>query len=85
MTQDPEDAVEFEPKENTDLTTGIGPVEPGTEQPEADLAEQSLALDDDVEEFDPPEALPAEAGEADVLDQRRIVPPPDEDIYLGPE
>lgn len=82
MTQDREDAVKFDPEEVTDLTTESEPVEPGLEQPEADLADQRLVLDDEVEEFDPPESLPDEAGEADVLDQRRVVPP-DEDIYLG--
>lgn len=58
--------------------------EPGVEEPDADVAEQRRPLDD---ADDPPpldEPLPDDADEADVLDQRRIVPAEDDD-YVAPE
>ncbi|GAB3417552.1 hypothetical protein [Flindersiella endophytica] len=53
--------------------------EPGLEEPDADAAEQRRPLSNAEEPESPDEPLPEEADEADVLDQRRIVPAEDED------
>jgi hypothetical protein len=52
--------------------------EPGLEEPDADAAEQRRPLDNTDEPEAPDEPLPEEADEADVLDQRRIVPAEDD-------
>jgi hypothetical protein len=53
--------------------------EPGLEEPDADVAEQRRPLDDADEPDTSAEPLPEDADEADVLDQRRIVPPEEDD------
>ncbi|RIQ21064.1 hypothetical protein [Jiangella rhizosphaerae] len=66
------DEVTLEQAEHVDLSI---------EGPEADLLEQQVAV---VEE-EPPllgTGLPVESDEADALDQRRVVPWPDEDEAL---
>jgi hypothetical protein len=73
---------EWEEREELDR---IG--EPGLEEPDADAAEQRRPLVDNdatepTEQADEP--LPEDADEADVLDQRRIVPAEDDD-YVAPE
>jgi hypothetical protein len=53
--------------------------EPGLEEPDADVAEQRRPLDNTDEPEAADEPLPEDADEADVLDQRRIVPAEDDD------
>jgi hypothetical protein len=48
----------------------------GLEQPEGDVAEQRAP---DEREFEPIDELPAEAAEADVVEQHLVVPVDDED------
>lgn len=53
--------------------------EPGLEEPEADAADQRRPVDNAEEPDASDEPLPDDADEADVLDQRRIVPAEDDD------
>jgi hypothetical protein len=51
----------------------------GIEDPDADVAEQLQAIDDDIDPLTDPNGLPLEADPADVAEQREVVPQDDDE------